>query len=147
MLAKAERQCAARGLNLTEQRRMVLGELLSAGAAVGAYDLIERVATATGKRVAPVTIYRALDFLVEAGLVHRIESRNAFLACPSGDGAHPQAVFLICECCGRVGETTSPAVETEIAALARRQGFVAKSRVIEMTGFCAECAAPPTKAA
>jgi Fur family zinc uptake transcriptional regulator len=64
----------------------VLEALIDAGRALGAYDLIDRIAAKSGKRVAPITIYRALDFLVENDLVHRIESRNAFLACPAGMG-------------------------------------------------------------
>lgn len=141
-LTVAERDCLAKGLRLTGQRRLVLEELLQAGRVLGAYDLIELLAKRLGKRMAPVTIYRALDFLVEAGLVHRIESRNAFLACPAGHAHHPNAVFLICDCCGRVAEAASAGIESEIAALAAKTGFFTKSRVIEMTGLCAECAPP-----
>ena len=119
---------------------MVLAALLEAGRALGAYDLIERVAGRAGKRAAPITIYRALDFLVENDLVHRIESRNAFLACPGGHGAHPQAVFMICEACGRVQEAMSPALEGELRRLAGAHDFAATGRVIELTGTCAACA-------
>lgn len=140
-LAQAEKLCAARGGKLTGQRRMVLEALLDSGRAVGAYDLIEMVTERAGKRVAPITIYRALDFLVENDLAHRIESRNAFLACPGGHGAHPQAMFMICEACGRVGEAMSPALESELARLAGVNGFSPRGRVIELTGLCGQCAA------
>lgn len=140
-LRAAEVLCAARGTKLTQQRRMVLAALLAEDKALGAYDLIDRVAGEAGRRVAPITIYRALEFLVEAGLVHRIESRNAYLACPGGHGAHSQAAFMICERCGRVAEAMSAGLEKELAGLAAPAGFRPKTRVIELTGLCAECAA------
>lgn len=133
-----------RGTRLTEQRRQVLAALLEAGRAMGAYDLIESVAGRAGKRIAPITIYRALDFLVDNDLVHRIESRNAFLACPGGHGAHPQAVFMICDICGRVGEAMSAPLEDALQRLAGAHGFAARARIIELKGTCAECAGPGT---
>lgn len=143
-LALAEAACSRRGARLTEQRRQVLAALLEAGRAVGAYDLIESVAARAGKRIAPITIYRALDFLVENDLVHRIESRNAFLACPGGHGAHPQAVFMICDTCGRVGEAMSAPLEIALQDLAGMHGFAARSRIIELKGVCADCAGSGT---
>lgn len=139
-MAEAERLCARRGVKLSGQRAAVLEALLEAGRALGAYDLVERMQASGARRVAPITIYRALGFLVENNLVHRIESRNAFLACPGGHGAHPQAVFLICETCGHVGEVTSPDLEAGIARLAESRGFAPRSRVIEVSGTCAACA-------
>lgn len=139
-LKEAEAVCARRGARLTGPRRDVLDALMNAGRALGAYDLIEIVAGRAGKRPAPITVYRALDFLVAQGLVHRIESRNAFLACPAGHGPHPEAVFLICEACGKVCEATAPIVETALKALAGERGFALKTRVIELTGHCADCA-------
>jgi Fur family zinc uptake transcriptional regulator len=141
-LHAAEHVCAARGARLTPQRRMVLEALWGENRALGAYDLIDRVASEAGKRLAPITIYRALEFLVGAGLVHRIESRNAYLACPGGHGVHSQAAFMICEQCGRVSEAMSDGLEAELARLAAPSGFRPKTRVIELTGLCAECAAP-----
>lgn len=138
-LAHAGDVCVQRGVKLTAQRAEVLTILLGEGRALGAYDLIERLQAAGGKRVAPITIYRALDFLVENDLVHRIESRNAFLACPGGHGPHPQAVFLICETCGAVTEAASAELENTIAAVAAATGFAPRSRVMELSGICAGC--------
>lgn len=140
-LDEASRLCLRRGGKLTEQRAAVLEALLRAGGAVGAYDLIERLQSTGGKRVAPITIYRALDFLVANDLVHRIESRNAFLACPGGHGAHPQAIFLICDACGTVVEATAPDVDASLAAIAGARGFHPRARVIELSGQCAACTA------
>lgn len=138
-LSDAEAVCAGRGARLTEQRRVVLAALIEARRALGAYDLIESVAKATGKRTAPITIYRALDFLSEMGLVHRIESKNAFLACPAGHGPHGLAVFMICDCCGRVDEANSPDLEKLLGRIARERGFAPQGRMIEMAGRCAAC--------
>jgi Fur family transcriptional regulator, zinc uptake regulator len=142
-LAHAEASCAARGQRLTPLRRQVLEALAESHKALGAYEIMERLA-GTGPRPAPITVYRALDFLVENGLVHRIESRNAFLACISD---HDEAVgsgttvFLICERCGAVGEASSPAVAETLQAAARAAGFTPKGRVIEVAGICAHCGA------
>ena len=141
-MAHAEALCAARGQRLTPLRRQVLETLAGSHRTLGAYEIMDRMA-AQGPRPAPITVYRALDFLLEHGLVHRIESRNAFLACISQHGAEPAAttVFLICERCGAVGETSSAAVAETLQAAARAAGFTPKARVIEVSGICAHCRA------
>ena len=101
-IAHAEAQCAARAQRLTPMRRQVLEALLASHKPLGAYEIIERLADKS--RPAPITIYRALDFLRENGLVHRIESRNAFVACVHNHADDDLVVFLICERCGAVGE-------------------------------------------
>lgn len=136
---EAEAVCLKRGTRLTEQRRSVLEVLIAADRALGAYDLIDRIAAKSNKRIAPITIYRALEFLVDNGLVHRIESQNAYLACHGGHGAHPQAVFMICEACGKVAEALSDDLETAISQLASSSGFRPKGRVIELIGCCETC--------
>jgi len=138
-LRQAEILCTGRGTRLTAQRRVVLEALLTARRALGAYDLIEQVSRATGKRTAPITIYRALEFLQEMGLAHRIESRNAFLACHGGHRPHALTVFMICDCCGQVAEADAPGLEAELDRLATGHGFRAQSRVIEMAGRCSTC--------
>ncbi len=105
---------------------------------LGAYEIIDLVA-ARGPRPAPITIYRALDFLTAQGLVHRIESRNAFLACINNHADGAPVVFLICEHCGKVGEAPSTAVAESLNAAAKSAGFTAKSPVIEITGVCKHC--------
>jgi Fur family zinc uptake transcriptional regulator len=101
--------------------------------------LIEKIATTTGKHPAPISIYRALDFLLENGLVHRLASRNAFLACAHGHRHEEPVVFLICETCGSVTEATSKALHHEIAALGAQSGFTPHSQVLELTGLCRAC--------
>src|SRR6185437_1956496 len=119
-------------------RRQVLEALLESHKPLGAYEIIERAATA-GTRPAPITIYRALDFLRDNGLVHRIESRNAFVACVSNHATGDLVVFLICEHCGAVGEASSAAVADQLKAAARSAGFTPKAPVIEISGVCAHC--------
>jgi Fur family transcriptional regulator, zinc uptake regulator len=139
-LAHADAICAARGQRLTPTRRAVLQALLASHQPHGAYELIDRLAE-TGGRPAPVTIYRALDFLREQGLVHRIESRNAFIACVHKHASGDPVVFLICEQCGAVGEAASAAVAATIKTASRTAGFTPKTPVIEISGICAHCKA------
>jgi len=131
------------GLSLTNARQRILDELCAAGRPVGAYEMIDRLADATGKRPAPISVYRALDFLVDNGLVHRLASRNAFLACAHGHGDREPVVFLICDVCGAVAEATSSSVNRALAAVADSAGFAPRSRMIEIAGRCAKCAGEP----
>lgn len=139
-LAYAEAVCAARAEKLTPARRRVLEALLASHQPVGAYELIDRLAEA-GARPAPITIYRALDFLRAQGLVHRIESRNAFVACVHNHASGDPVVFLICEKCGAVGEAASAAVADTIRNASRAAGFTPQTPVIEISGICAHCKA------
>jgi len=91
----AEQVCARRAQKFTPIRRQVLQALLSSHRPLGAYEMIDRVAQATGKRPAPISIYRALDFLLENSLIHRLASRNAYLACGHGHAAQEPIVFLM----------------------------------------------------
>jgi Fur family zinc uptake transcriptional regulator len=137
-LTHAETLCAQRAQRLTPIRRQVLEALLESHKPLGAYEIIERTATA-GARPAPITIYRALDFLRHNGLVHRIESRNAFMACVGDHDTGENFVFLICERCGEVGEAASSAVADQLKSAANAAGFTPKAPVIEISGICANC--------
>ncbi len=137
-IAHAEALCAERAERLTPMRRAVLQALLQSHVPLGAYELIDRLA-GQGGRPAPITVYRALDFLREQGLVHRIESRNAFIACVHNHQSGDPVVFLICEKCGAVGEAASAAVADTIKSASRAAGFTPKSQVIEISGLCAHC--------
>jgi Fur family zinc uptake transcriptional regulator len=139
-MAVAEALCAERGQRLTPIRRKVLGALLASHKPLGAYEIIDRLAP-KGPRPAPITAYRALEFLRQNGLVHRIESRNAFIACVHNHVAGALVVFLICERCGAVGEASSPDVTATLTSAARAVGFTPKSPVIELTGVCTHCGA------
>jgi Fur family zinc uptake transcriptional regulator len=137
-MAHAEALCAQRGERLTPMRRRVLEILAASHKPLGAYEIMDEVAE-NGPRPAPITVYRALDFLRENGLVHRIESRNAFVACGRNHGSDALVAFLICEMCGAVGEAPAAAVGEALAAAARSAGFAPNMSVIEITGTCSHC--------
>ena len=137
-LKHAEVLCAQRAQRLTPIRRQVLEVLLESHKPLGAYEIMDR-SSVRGGRPAPITIYRALDFLRDNGLVHRIESRNAFVACVNNHANDDLVVFLICEHCGAVGEAASAAVADQLKAAARSAGFTPKAPVIEIGGVCAHC--------
>jgi Fur family transcriptional regulator, zinc uptake regulator len=136
-IAHAENLCAARSQRLTPMRRQVLEALLASHKPLGAYEIMDRLAS--NGRLAPITVYRALDFLRDNGLVHRIESRNAFVACVQEHGGADPIVFLICERCGAVGEAPSDTVADAIKSSCHAAGFAPKSPVIEIAGICSHC--------
>ena len=136
-LRHAESCCAARGQRLTPMRRRVLEVLAASHKPLGAYEIMELVGGA--QRPAPITVYRALDFLRDNGLVHRIESRNAFLACAHNHGDDAMVVFLICERCGEVGEMPAGPLAPALSGALKGAGFSPKLSVIEVSGLCANC--------
>ena len=136
-LERAEAICETRGLRLTKLRRHVL-ELVWAGhKPVGAYDILDALADA-GRKAAPPTVYRALDFLMEAGLVHRLDSLNAYIGCPDPDHAH-SGQFLICRGCHSVIELDASAINARIREAAAGAGFLAEQQMLEVRGLCAAC--------
>ncbi|NNE23372.1 MAG: transcriptional repressor [Rhizobiales bacterium] len=137
LLMRAEQACAASGARLTPLRRKVLKSVAESHHASGAYDIIERLAR-TGPRPAPISIYRALEFLQDQGLVHKIESRNAFVACTHGEH-NGDAVMLICSDCGIVAEMDAGDAVAELTSRAAALGFSSNVTVVEMTGCCGEC--------
>ena len=136
----AEQVCAGRSQKFTPIRRHVLLALLASHRPLGAYEVIDELAR-TMPRPAPIAVYRALDFLMENGLVHRIESRNAFLACAHDHDAGAMVAFLICDKCGSVGEVPATTVAQSLNDAARTTGFAPKLSVVEITGTCAHCQA------
>lgn len=138
-LARAEQLCLVRGRRFTAIRRQVLDALLASHRPLGAYEIIDRLARTTALRPAPITIYRALDFLTENGFVHRIESRNAFLACSHDHDASAIVAFLICERCGAVDEIPAAPMAEQLHQAARATGFTPRLSVVEMTGICNHC--------
>jgi Fur family zinc uptake transcriptional regulator len=137
-IAHAEARCASRSQRLTPIRRRVLEALLASHKPLGAYEIIDRIAT-THEVLPPISVYRALDFLRDNDLAHRIESRNAFVACVHNHASGDPVVFLICERCGAVGEAASAAVAETLKTASRAAGFTPKTPVVEITGICAHC--------
>ncbi|ESR24021.1 Fur family transcriptional regulator [Lutibaculum baratangense] len=138
VLKRADRLCRSRGARLTDSRAKVLDVLARGHQPVGAYEIVDALAEG-GQRPAPVTVYRALDFLVSQGLAHRIESRNAFVACMTGTQEHGTAAFLICRRCGVVAEVAADELSQPVARVCERHRFEAESSVIEIEGLCGNC--------
>ena len=136
-LARAEVVCRDRRERFTENRRSVLELLLAEHRPIGAYEILERFDW-KGRRPAPTQIYRALAFLEAMGLVHRIASRNAYVAC-SGPSEGHGTVFLVCEQCGRVAEPDAAALGRTVHDLAGASGFELRTHFLEVTGRCPEC--------
>ncbi len=136
-LSAAARICARRKLRLTARRRQVLEILLLSHQPMGAYDVLAELNRGhPGERIAPPIVYRAIDFLLSEGLIHRIESRNAFISCAQ-PGNCCGARFLICRDCERVAELAGG--DPGWLAGADDLGFAVDHSVVEITGVCAEC--------
>jgi Fur family zinc uptake transcriptional regulator len=138
-LTRADAFAAEHGLTLTPLRRQVYALVAGSGRPIGAYDLLAALEPERG-RVPPTTVYRALDFLVEHGFVHRIESRNAFVACCEIGKPH-QSQFLICERCGDTVEIPGEELAEQLSATAPAHGFEVHKQVVELSGLCGECKA------
>ena len=129
--------CRDRGLRLTAQRRRVLELVWSSHKPVGAYEILNAL-TADGQKAGPPTVYRALEFLIEANLVHRLDSLNAFVGCPDPNSPHT-GQFLICRNCRSVAELDDQAISELIVASAAATGFVAAEQTLEVQGICESC--------
>jgi len=141
LLAQAQRHCADQGLRLTPVRQRTLEILLDGHRALGAYDVLARLA-ADGLGHQPPVAYRALDFLVKAGLAHKIEALNAYTACVHPGADHAPA-FLICRSCQSVAETDTTPARGRLGAAALAAGFVIERTVVEATGLCPDCCEIP----
>ncbi len=137
LLEQADALCRHRGVRLTEQRRRVLEILWDLGRPAGAYEVLDRLKRGA-PGAAPPTVYRALEFLLAQGLVHRLESLNAYVSCHHPGQPH-RSQFLICGDCGEVRELEDGAVDLSLETLLQSEGFTPERRVIEVTGRCASC--------
>ena len=134
-----EEACEARGLRLTPIRAQVLGLVAAAGKPIKAYDLLDRMKAENGSS-APPTVYRALEFLLEQGFIHRLASINAFVGCH-----HPQVrhsvPFLICDTCQGAVELEDERISQLLEAQAQDLGFATRAQTLEVHGVCASCRA------
>jgi Fur family zinc uptake transcriptional regulator len=142
-LSTADELCARRGARMTDLRRRVLTLIWESHAPVGAYAIMEMLRK-EGRNAMPPTVYRALDFLQEQGLVHRIASLNAFIGCNNPTEAHATQ-YLICRRCGTVAEIENGAIGGAIAASARELGFDMTGQTVEIAGICRDCLETPKR--
>lgn len=146
-VAAVEQACHERGLRLTPIRARVLGLVADAGQPIKAYDLLERIRV--GNRLdgagegaaAPPTVYRALDFLLVNGFIHKLESVNAFVACHHPSTAQHSVPFLICDRCHGAVELEDLDVVAQLERRAKALGFQPLAQTLEVHGVCARCAA------
>jgi len=136
-LDKAAELCSQRGARLTQIRRRVLELIWSSHRPIGAYSLL-KVLKEERANAAPPTVYRALDFLLEQGLVHRIQSQNAFIGCADPNHQH-NGMFLICTDCGNAVELEETKIDRLLKSSASSRGFVIESRTVEAAGLCPDC--------
>lgn len=137
MLDELRRSARSRGLRLTPVRTRVLEILSEAHRAMGAYEILDRLRE-DGLGSQPPVAYRALEFLSEAGFVHRIERLNAYVACCQPGGAHG-ACFLICAGCRKVAEIEDGALDIALAQTAAARGFAVRRTILEIEGICPNC--------
>lgn len=125
---------------LTKNQALVMGALSQSDSPLSAYTILDHLRD-DGFR-APLQVYRALDKLVEFGLVHRLESLNAFVACRHpGCDAHQAIAFMICETCGQVNEISDTSLAERLKQLASKAGFALKKSTVELRGICGNCQA------
>lgn len=138
MLTQAEVICHQRSVRLTPQRLEVLRLMSEYNGSISAYDLLDllRVYEPQAK---PPTIYRALDFLLEQGFIHRLESTNSYVVCHHFELPSHTSAMLICDRCGLVSEQRAEGVEDILKSLALKSGFTLGHSVIEAHGFCQPC--------
>lgn len=141
-VAEVERACEARGLRLTPIRANALRLIADAGRPVKAYELLDQM-KATQAGAAPPTVYRALDFLLEHGFIHRLASINAFVGCHHPGGEQHAVPFLICDRCQSATELEDERIVALLDQKARAIGFVPRAQTLEVHGVCATCAALP----
>ena len=130
--------CAQKGLRLTALRRRVLELVWQSHKPLGAYDILAVLSEQDGRRAAPPTVYRALDFLLDNGLVHRISSLNAFVGCSHPEHPH-QGQFLICRNCHAAIELEQKSISDAIINSARDVGYTVEGQTDEVVGLCSGC--------
>jgi Fur family zinc uptake transcriptional regulator len=136
-LATAEKVCARQNKQLTPIRRRVLELIWNRHAPIRAYDILGGLKKSDGA-LAPPTVYRVLEFLLEAGLIHRIDALNAFIGCESPSDGHACQI-LVCSSCKRVQELDDPAIIEVLSQKAKAAGFTAAAQSVEIKGLCASC--------
>ena len=138
LLEMAERICQSKGVRLTPQRETVLRLIAQQHGAISAYDLLDLLREVE-PQAKPPTVYRGLEFLMEQGFIHKIESTNSYVVCHHFDNPSHISVMLICEHCGSVTESDCSTIEAAIMDLAKQNQFRLRHTVVENHGLCREC--------
>jgi len=137
-IINAKELCNKKEIRLTPLRRHVLEIIWYSHCPIGAYSIMDKLSELEKRHTAPPTVYRALDFLIEHGLVHRISSINAFIGCEQPHKAH-SGQFLLCKVCNVVHEFDSLEIDNAIATVAKKSGFSLQKQTVETLGICSNC--------
>jgi Fur family transcriptional regulator, zinc uptake regulator len=139
IVQRAREAFEERSLRFTQLREQVFCEIASTRGSIGAYEILDRLSD-KGTRLAPISVYRSIDALMEAGVIHRLESKNAYFACRRHEhGRKGRPIFMSCEQCGSVVEVPAQGIFDEIKALAETVDFSPKVKFVEVSGICASC--------
>jgi Fur family zinc uptake transcriptional regulator len=139
-ITTAEQLCANRGVQLTPMRHKVLELIWNSHKAIKAYDLLDLIRP-VNDAAKPSTVYRALDFLLEQGLIHRVESLNAFVGCKSSGTQHDQ-LLLICSVCHNIEERPANLVFLALKDEMQHAEFIPQRKTLEIHGLCKSCSNP-----
>jgi len=137
-IVTAREICDSRGSRFTPIRKRVLELIWSGHHPITAYEVLDLLSKESKKTVAPPTVYRALDFLIEEGFIHKLESLNAFVGCPDPEHSH-QGHFLICQSCSIVQEISGNKLSGTLSGIAKDHGFSSKKTMLEILGLCSSC--------
>lgn len=138
LLQKAQTLCQSRGVRLTSQRLSVLRLIAEQPGAISAYDLLDLLREVE-PQAKPPTVYRGLEFLLEQGFIHKIESTNSFVMCTHFERPSHISALFICDRCNSVMEKDAKDVSLEVNALAAEAHFYIRHSVIEAHGLCEPC--------
>ncbi|MBT4212407.1 MAG: transcriptional repressor [Porticoccaceae bacterium] len=137
-LSRANNLCLEKGVRLTPTRESVLRLLWQSHQPLGAYQVQDQLSKLTGKSIAPPTVYRAIEFLSDLGLVHRLASLNAYIGCPFPNSEHSN-LFMICNGCGSAAEIAHGALNDVLQNASEKAEFKLESQNIELFGLCPQC--------
>ncbi|WP_392559304.1 zinc uptake transcriptional repressor Zur [Orbus mooreae] len=133
-----EAVCKKRNVKLTNQRKIVLEIMLKSATAMSAYDLLDLLKEQE-PQAKPPTIYRALEFLLEQGFIHKVESSNSYILCPHFSHPNHVSILFICDTCKQILEKHNNEIENHLELLAKQNQFTIKHSIIEIHGTCATC--------
>jgi Fur family zinc uptake transcriptional regulator len=137
LLERADALCRKRGVRLTNQRKTVLRLLSVSDKPLSAYELLDRMRSVV-KNPTPPVVYRALEFLLQQGLIHKLETQHSYISCVHPEHPH-SSQFLICDNCGQVIEIEDASMSRNLQAISQSMGFHAKRPVVELLGTCKQC--------
>jgi len=137
-LRQAKHICKLKKLRLTSTRELVLKIIWQGHRPLGAYQIQDKLAAINKKSIAPPTVYRAINFLLLHGLIHKVPSLNAFIGCPFPNSVHSN-IFLICQDCGNTAEISDNKLNKMLRSVCDRAQFRLKTQNIELSGTCARC--------